>query len=116
MSCPSVVQQSIYSSYIIFCRTYSEELSDSVLESVVDLLHTQLCSLVTMVSNLVELSMESHADAGGDDADTPTNEDNDIESSVITLKNQPLTSSMFLSLHLAINYSFKIIMILFNIF
>ena len=76
-----------------FCRTYSEELSDGVLESVVDLLHTQLCSLVTMVSSLVESSMESHTDAGGDDADTPTNEDNDIESSVITLKNQPLTSS-----------------------
>ena len=64
-----------------------------MLESVVDLLHTQLCSLVTMVSSLVESSMESHTDAGGDDAATPTNEDNDIESSVITLKNQPLASS-----------------------
>ena len=73
---------------------YSEELSDNVLECIVDLLHGQLCSLVTMVSSQSDSGPEIHTDTGGDDAVTPTNEDNDIESSVITLKNQPLTSSM----------------------
>ena len=78
---------------LIFFRMYSEELTDNVLEVIVDLLHTQLRSLVTMVSSQCDSSTEMHPDTGGDDAITPTNEDNDIESSVITLKNQPLTSS-----------------------
>ncbi len=60
-----------------------------------ELLHGQLCSLVSLVCCQADSSLEVHADTG-DDAATPTNEDNDIESSVVTLKNQPLTvSSMF---------------------
>ncbi len=64
--------------------TYSDDLEDHVVQSIVDLLHTQLAALVSLVCSNQDAGDISQPESAGDDVTTPTNESCDMDATLTT--------------------------------